>query len=117
MPDDQNTVAGTTDGASLITNVGNWFSNQIAAISNVGVSSIQSATGVTASLGGLADSIRALKLSWQQAAVPPQQTTPVYQQDTAAKWYSDPANVQKALMISGVAATVIFGSIWLMKRK
>ena len=109
MANNQNTIAGTANGGNLVTDVGNSFLNAIGSLSNIVATS-------AGAVGSMSESITAARLALQQAVNPPQQSTPQTQINSAADFYSDPARVQKALMIAGILSVVIFGGYYVIKK-
>lgn len=105
----QNTVAGTSNGGNLIAPVGNWFLEQLGALSNV------VAVGAD-QIGSLSTSIQAAKLAIQQTVNPPMQTAPATNITSAADYMSDPDRVQKALMIAAVGSILLVGGFYLIKK-
>lgn len=117
----QNTVAGTQNGGSVLSSVGNSVLEAIDKISNVAV-------GITNTVGGAAfstldvygsfrDRLKTLGLIKDDDNSQVQQAVASTNATTAQAFFSDPARIQKAL----VYATVISGAgvliYYLIKKK
>lgn len=108
-----NSTAGTSNGANLLTDNGNDFLKNVSALLNVGFETASKAAGIYESVQ---ETKTAAKIQKQQAATAPVVTLPDAQIKNDADFYSDPVRVQRAIIIAGAAAVSVAILIYLLKR-
>ena len=93
---------------------GNPFLDLLAGISNVGVQTLDAA-------GNLIDRYSSFKekynsISNGNTTTPPQQTTPAFQVTDIQDWLSNPENVQKLFLYTGLGLLTAFGIVYAVKK-
>lgn len=109
MADSQNTAAGTSNGAALTTDNGNWFLSSLSGLANVGAQIGQIYSSFQES-----DTVN--EIAKAQLAVKPQQTIPAYQVTNAPDFFSDPARVKQVAAFSVVGLLLIGITIFIVKK-
>ena len=110
MANDQNTIAGTNGGGSLITQVGNSVLSAFDKVTNVAWNGLEV-------YGSFRERLMALGLLKKEEVTAPQQTSPPNNISNFSDYLSDPKRVQQMLLMATAGTALIVGAVWLMKRK
>lgn len=105
MADSQNTVAGTQNGGQIFNANGNPFLQAIANLSNVATSGLDAVTSFKERLA-----------IYNATSSKPKQTVPSFQVTDLADWFSNPKNVQNAILWSILAIGGTIAAIRLARK-
>lgn len=105
----QNTIAGTSNGDSLVATNGSPFMDFFTGLSNVATSGLQS-------YSNFQDAENARKIAAIQAVQKPAQTTPNYLISSPADLLSDPARLQQIFLYVSLAALATASLLYIIKK-